>query len=771
MQGTIFESRDGSFDSLDFSFRQVGWVELDRIALEMESTPIPGSDPLFFQPQQGERSFSLSYVYRGRDYHNDLTKFANKLYHSRLPLRIILAEEDDRFYVAQVVQLPTKGQHRQLGTVEISVQLHRNYAFRRWRDDEIHPDNRDIHFQMPIVPVRTEYDLTGSTAVIPYFNEGMDLSPVLELNGVDYPTVLAGDSTAMYKGRSRRKIQLDFNTLKARENGTDQSVLLTGDQVVIPHGYQLLRLHYHKPDEVVKKIIHDTENDFRAGEMQNLRIGGDTETGGAVESRIRAAPAFLRPSDGYHDDGTEVGPDQPRLTEGRFRQAIRIEEAVTQHLSHADWNSLSTWVTSAGISPTGNNQGVARTLQASADAGKSRVWLYQSVAAAPGETITLQTFLRKAGAVDYAELRLSFYDSSQTFISNSAVTNDVTSQLSDEFDSYSVTAVAPANTASVRAYVLYDGGTQRQNCEYEAVMPMLTKTPHVWGWHRDGTKAAETLTVENTGLFHNGEGSIGVWAYEDGSNRRGCLWQLTPPGSGLQLNRRDNGTMNVETTDGLLFEILTPEAGWHYWEVRWQNHTMEVYLDGEIAQQTDGTDARLTNHPLDLETADQFQIGHRDGLLQWNHKINSVKITTAAPLPYDIQREPKADGITSYLLLPNREMTPKSGGEYTSASLDISTDRTIRHGQLDFEQSAGGSVIFESSLFLGGEWTMFEPVAYDGTLPGIGPDTDLTGARLRYRVRFQTYDATKLHRLYQVGLTLTSEREGKLIIKNRKRLI
>src|SRR5690606_19731793 len=97
-----------------------------------------------------------------------------------------------------IVELPTVDRPRLFSTAEVTARLLRNHSLRRWRDDEITPDNSEINFSMPIVPVKTEHDLTGSSIVIPYHNEGIELPLVLELEGVDKPTIISGDTSARY---------------------------------------------------------------------------------------------------------------------------------------------------------------------------------------------------------------------------------------------------------------------------------------------------------------------------------------------------------------------------------------------------------------------------------------------------------------------------------------------------------------------------------------------------------------------------------------------
>lgn len=294
MSGTQFETRETTFNSLDFSFKQTGLVELDRISLSVPTVSIPGGYPISFRAQHGGRQFRLSYSYRGREFHNDLDKFINKLLNSRNPLRIILPEELDRFYVGQVIKSPTVGRHKQYGTINLDVHLYRNFALRRWRDDEITPDNPNINFSMPIVPIKHEHELTGSSAVIPYYNEGIDLPLVLELSGVDKPTIIVGGAVAHYSRDIGGKLLVDFEYMKAQENGTDRSGYLSGDPVEIPHGDQQIRLHYQIPRKIAVQATDERYEDFIQGTpVTNTQVVELADGYGAVTTTAIGAGEYI----------------------------------------------------------------------------------------------------------------------------------------------------------------------------------------------------------------------------------------------------------------------------------------------------------------------------------------------------------------------------------------------------------------------------------------------------------------------------------------------
>lgn len=271
MRGVRFETQEVVFNSIDFHFELDTYVTQNRIVLNPVSASIPGRDPVYFRPQQGERYLQLSFSYVGENFLNDLDKFTSKLYNSRMPLRIILAREADRYYVAQIIELPTEDRRRLFSKAEVTAQLLRNYALRRWRDDEITPDNPDINFSMPIVPVQTEHILSGSSASIPYYNEGVDTPLVAYLDNVSNVTINLESGSIQFR-KAAHNILVDTEQLRAY-NDSDQSQYLVGDTVMIPHGSQIIRFHYMIRPLIAKQAEDIRYEDFLQGTpIENTEI-------------------------------------------------------------------------------------------------------------------------------------------------------------------------------------------------------------------------------------------------------------------------------------------------------------------------------------------------------------------------------------------------------------------------------------------------------------------------------------------------------------------
>jgi len=294
MDWVLFETNERRFKTDDFSFYLVGTYTLPRISHDPVSTQIPGSYPVHFTPQYETKDLELSFAYGGAAYQADIDRLSSALFNSRQPFRMILGFANDRYYIVQPVSLEDEPRLNVAGDVSLQVRLLRNYALRRWRDDEITPDNPDINFSMPIVPVKTQYELSGSSALIPYYNEGVDLPLLIEIEGVDQPSIIVGDKQARYCRVVREKALIDTEHLTARENGIDRSDCLSGESVTIPHGNHLIRLHYLIHPKIATRPTDERFEDFIQGTtVSNTEVVQLEDNLGAVRGIMEGPGEYI----------------------------------------------------------------------------------------------------------------------------------------------------------------------------------------------------------------------------------------------------------------------------------------------------------------------------------------------------------------------------------------------------------------------------------------------------------------------------------------------
>jgi len=271
MDWVLFETNERRFKTDDFSFYLVGTYSIPRITLGPVSAQVPGSYPIHYTPQYETEDLELSLAYGGEKYQADIDRLASALFNSRQPFRMILGFQDDRYYIVQPIRLEDEPRLNVAGDVSLQVRLLRNYALRRWRDDEITPDNPDINFSMPIVPIQTEHILSGSSAPIPYYNEGVDTPLVAYLDNVSNVTINLESGSIQFR-KAAHNILVDTEQLRAY-NDSDQSQYLVGDTVMIPHGSQIIRFHYMIRPLIAKQAEDIRYEDFLQGTpIENTEI-------------------------------------------------------------------------------------------------------------------------------------------------------------------------------------------------------------------------------------------------------------------------------------------------------------------------------------------------------------------------------------------------------------------------------------------------------------------------------------------------------------------
>lgn len=832
MPNTRFENIHRVFHSMDDHFEQVDYFIHDRSALKVNGVEIPGSHPLYFLPTEDGRELVIRFLYVGENYRSDIDSFAQKLYNQRLPHRIILEEEDDRYYVGLILSLPSMGEHESIGRVEASVQLLRNYALRRWTDHEVRPENTEIDFGMPIVPVQTEWKLTGSSILIPYYNEGTDVPPVLEVTGVDYITVFFDGKEARYDGKVQEKLLLDFETMTAKDGQTVVDDRFIGDQILIPHGEHHLRLLYQPRLSKVVSVSHDTLGQFSKGTTNNVEITQD-----AVRSKERLTPVYIAnnsevpsyPKEGYNEfDGTpafytdDAGNHVylPRLTFGKWGKAVVVEDQITQQLKDSLFTVLtddngvelptSLWKLQ-GAAVVGQ-LGVCNIIESDPSlhpSGSGPIQAMQTFPQTSGN-FNAGALIRKTGEVDYLSMRLVFRDSTKILASKEEVIVDKSKgidPLDSEWGRYWIHAVAPAGTEQVEFYPLYDGGIVRENLAVEVTMPTVSKSdfPRIWlpagGTIPSNRRAEDDLYIPLTGanedLLNPSAGEIAMWFYEDAFQRVNNTCYLFDTNGKMEnrfsLVKMDDATFTLRVNNTEVIQgIRNPGKGWRLVQVQWENDTFQVLMDGVLATKTDDTEAKVTEVIPNFTGLTELRIGQEYTNEEcWNMPIDSLRISNRSRFQeHPVTSESIRNLLENPLLVDehvvyftdfndfspvDRNFRVESAGVYTSSSISIGTGRpdvSIKKGTLSVVQR-GGSVPVETSLNTGSGFGPWVPVGANGSIHGIGPDVDLSNAQLRYRGFFHTRDVKDPQELRTVNIDLItqSQTEAKVVIKNRKRLV
>src|SRR5690606_38268851 len=104
--------------------------------------------------------------------------------------------------------------------------------------------------------------------------------------------------------------------------------------------------------------------------------------------------------------------------------------------------------------------------------------------------------------------------------------------------------------------------------------------------------------------------------------------------------------------------IAPPPSGWHYWAVRWNETTLDVFLDGESVA------TFPLENPLNFEAVDRLFIGCSEAGKQWNGLLDDLRVSFVAGSDEEIAaafasgKPAAADDRTDYISAYDRSIAP-----------------------------------------------------------------------------------------------------------------
>lgn len=779
MPNTRFEGNLHTFDSMDYHFEQIDYIPLDRINLKTVAVPIPGGEPKFYRPQLDTPSLKVKFAYVGHRYSVDIDQFASKLYNERKPTRMILAEHRDRYYPVLIVGLPTEAQMETLGFVELEAQMIRSFAFRRWKDSEITTKNPDIDFSMPIVPSPHEYTLDGSRKDILYFNEGVGIKPILEFTNVNHVDIYVGNQYASFQKPAQKNLILDFENMTATDGVQDRSRHLYGDVIELPNGEVPITLLYYPRDvyEVLKKSEDELAEDFLQGsDAINVEVPDPSLDGpasqGIVQLLNKGDASFTRASTGYGSDGTPVASHQARFAEGRFGDALLIEEGTTQLLTNAGLSDLSDW-DSSGIEVTSKTQGAGTVVRASAgEEGTQRVFLSQAFHVTAGNPYTAQVQMREVGSGnDYVEMRLDWLDSSGSVLSDErrilVDAEQEINELDEVFHVHALTGAAPVGAVRGVFYAVSDGGTQQTALEVEATQPMVSEGTRIPTWHLSGTRAVERLSIPN--VLNEEEGELSLWAEEDGST--GTRYLLDSDGTSRFSLYQKGDLCHLILNGAEVAAVPVPFVGWHRFTVTWKGANIKLFVDDKA------TDVTLESAVSFADVTQLFIGCHHESGGQFNGLLDDFRISDVVRVA-SLDEPSDVDLNTVYKLSFDGNLYAATAGQYTSRLHEISVpSRRIAHVKLSWreiepEGSISQWIQMEAQAVVDGIAQGWKPIGNGGKVSGIDPGKVYADLQVQYRATLiGDMNETRSIKLDAVKIEVMDKKAGKMKIHSRKRFV
>lgn len=178
----------------------------------------------------------------------------------------------------------------------------------------------------------------------------------------------------------------------------------------------------------------------------------------------------------------------------------------------------------------------------------------------------------------------------------------------------------------------------------------LEQKPYPTSFHPDERKP-EILFVPAAVALTPGQGTLSLWAFEDGRGQPKYLLDTSGNGSHLSFYR-DSGKYHLVVDGESLIEMPTPSPNqFHLIAVRWDQKQVTAFLDGQKAGE-----ATLETPPSFAELERVYIGSDRDGAHQWNERIDDLHVSNIAMSdeymtdPDRLQQPAEVDQDTIYLL-------------------------------------------------------------------------------------------------------------------------
>ena len=180
----------------------------------------------------------------------------------------------------------------------------------------------------------------------------------------------------------------------------------------------------------------------------------------------------------------------------------------------------------------------------------------------------------------------------------------------------------------------------------------LEQKPYPTSFHPDERKR-ETLYLPASVALNESEGTVSLWAFEDGVNRLKYLLDTDGGGSRFSIYRSDviEG-YRVRVNNVTAFDIPLPPAGqFNQIVVRWKGKQVDAFINGERFN------SRTLGFPVSFADTSRIYIGStRVGERQWNERIDDLHFSNVARSdeyltdPARQQQPAEVDQATIYLL-------------------------------------------------------------------------------------------------------------------------
>jgi len=348
-------------------------------------------------------------------------------------------------------------------------------------------------------------------------------------------------------------------------------------------------------------------SDWLRGELVNVE---PTEDGKLVIKTV-AQPTFTRDSIAYKSDGSQVAVNVPRFEQGKFGQAVLVEEGTTNLNSDpffktgvSGWG-VGTWTTlewlSSEYNPFSKQNGVMRLYDNDGDKGHCLKGV--SISNTPHTVSVLLKILKGninninvGGTIYYTDSTYTDYtwnDSNTTRYDMSAIFGQGVYKL--------VATITPNSSKTISKYEIRISHNSAVETELLVYAIQLEQKPYATSFI-NGTRYPETLTIPTASVLNPQEGTVEFWWMPINQPASTIVSQQTSPpifeigtywqpnslilwvyaGAGLRLLVRGNEattwTGDWTIISGFNWYQLNC---WYHIALRWQNgNTFYVFVNG-----------------------------------------------------------------------------------------------------------------------------------------------------------------------------------------------
>lgn len=492
--------------------------------------------------------------------------------------------------------------------------------------------------------------------------------------------------------------------------------------------------------------------DFSQGELNNLVV---------VNNKLQlpdvGSPSFSRNSVAYLSDGTQVAANQPRFEQGKFGQAVMVEEG-TENLVPSlvaftlrDHDSRSLTVIDDNM--------VISTCIAEGDTAFAAT--SPKVNVTEGEIYTF-SFYAKANGLDGLDGRpsatnwrtkINWYDGNDTLIAWSMLTDTT---LYEDWKRYIITAQAP--TGAVKAEVIIGGDTP--NFSYVGAKAYFKNIQLEQKTYAttfiDGTRAAETLAIPAAGVLNPQEGTIEFWwcpinqpastmtssqlvappIIQVGNYNHNNSWVLWCGINGqLKLLVRGDNVTGWTGQWTIIPDLSWYQLNrWYHIVVRWENaNTFWVFIDG-VKYGPYVSSQPFTGIAGNIMSLGKLNAasGPSNALFDDTRISNRARTDEEILAAYQSGQPLPVDEWTTYKLSLDGNLNFGQGGYYISPEYDLSAVGTAATSAITWQEDADGvQRTVYAKLDSQSDWTQ---VQNGGKLP-ISTGSVLTGRKLQIKTK------------------------------------